>query len=334
MSYEFRPAKRENVPLLIGLAGYTGSGKTYSALLLAKGLAGSKPFAVIDTENGRASHYADDFSFESTDLRAPFRPQSYADAIQAADKAGYPVVVVDSMSHEYSGDGGILDWHESELSRMAGDDYKKREAMTFAAWVKPKQAHKRMVSQLLQVRAHVILCFRAEEKIEIVKKDGKTVVQPKRTLAGGSLDGWIPITEKTLPYEMTVSFLLSPSSPGVPRPIKLQEQHKPMVPLDKPISEQTGELLGKWAAGSKQKRTRKPTPAPEEAQDNIPFEAAVDTGNAELAAKLVELATERGVAAEAKNIIDAKRLAYKDDPARMREWLEGQIARAEEQVPA
>jgi hypothetical protein len=253
MSFQFKPAKRENVPLLIGLAGYTGSGKTYSALELAKGLSGGKPFVVIDTENGRASHYANEFSFETADLRAPFTPERYADAIQAAEKAGYGVVVVDSMSHEYAGDGGILDMHESELQRMAGDDWKKREAMTFSAWVKPKQQHKRMVSRLLQVRAHVILCFRAEEKIEIGKDaKGKTEIRPKRTLTGGSLDGWIPITEKTLPYEMTASFLLSPSSPGVPRPIKLPEQLKAFFPTGKPISVQAGAALAAWAAGASQ----------------------------------------------------------------------------------
>jgi hypothetical protein len=330
MSYEFRPAKRENVPLLVGLAGYTGSGKTYSALLLAKGLAGGKPFAVIDTENGRASHYADDFDFETTDLRAPFRPEIYADAIQAAEKAGYPVVVVDSMSHEYAGDGGLLDWHESELQRMAGDDYKRREALTFAAWVKPKMEHKRMVSRLLQVGAHVILCFRAEEKIEIVRKDGKTVVQPKRTLTGGSLDGWIPITEKTLPYEMTLNFLLSPSAPGVPRPIKLQEQHRAFFPEGKPITEEMGVQLAEWAAGGKPKRTRKPkadTPTPD-ADIQLDTLPAPD----ELAQHLIDAAVASGKEVEVRGAIEANRIAHSDNPAKHREWLERQLARVSEQA--
>jgi len=293
-TFEFKPAKRENVPLLVGLAGYTGSGKTYSALLLAKGLAGGKPFAVIDTENGRASHYADEFDFDVADLRAPFRPDTYADAIQAADAAGYPVVVVDSMSHEYAGDGGLLDWHESELQRMAGDDYKKREAMTFAAWVKPKMQHKRMVSRLLQVQAHVILCFRAEEKIEIVKRDGKTVVQPKRTLAGGGLDGWIPVTEKTLPYEMTLSFLLSPSETGVPRPIKLQAQHRTIFPEGAPVTEEMGAQLAAWAAGGK---------APKAAARRQPAAKSGETNGAVLASpedrlRVVEAAGRHGMEAD------------------------------------
>lgn len=246
MSFEFRPAVRENVPLLLGLAGGTGSGKTFSAMRLAKGIAGTKKFAVIDTENGRARHYADQFKFDVADLTAPFRPERYAEAIEAADTAGYPVIIVDSMSHEHTGDGGLLDWHEEEFQRMGG-----RNEVKVAAWIKPKTAHKQMVTRLLQVKAHVILCFRAEEKIEIAKVDGKTVIQPKRSLTG--LDGWIPISEKNLPYELTASLLLTADQPGVPKPIKLQEQHRELVRLDGPLGEGAGERLAAWAAGKPQK---------------------------------------------------------------------------------
>ena len=88
MSFTFRPAVRENVGLLIGLAGGTGSGKTYTALRLAKGICGDKPFALIDTEAGRAKHYADQFKFDHGDLKPPFRPDAYTQAIMAADQAG------------------------------------------------------------------------------------------------------------------------------------------------------------------------------------------------------------------------------------------------------
>lgn len=248
MTFSFRPAKRENVPLLIGLAGGTGSGKTMSALKLATGLAGGERFAVIDTESGRALHYADDFQFDHAALQAPFRPGAYAEAIEAADSAGYGVIVVDSCSHEHAGDGGLLDMHEAELQRMAGDDARKREAVKMAAWIAPKMEHKRFVSRLLQLRSHVILCFRAEEKIEIGKDNGRTVVRPKRSLVG--LDGWIPVCEKTLPFELTLSCLLTADAPGVPKPIKLEERHRAFLALDQPISEETGVQLARWAAGS------------------------------------------------------------------------------------
>ena len=250
MSFEFRPAAREGLPLILGLAGPTGSGKTYSALRLAAGLAGDKRFALVDTENGRALHYADEFAFDHADLAAPFNPDRYWEAIKAADAAGYPVIVVDSASHEHAGEGGLLDMHDEKLNKLAGDDYRRRAAMTMLAWVEPKLEHKRFVTRLLQIKAHLILCFRAEEKVEMVKENGETIIRPKRSLTG-SQDGWIPISEKNLPYELTMSLLVTPDAPGVPKPIKLEQQHRLLVPLDEPISEDIGAQLGAWAAGEK-----------------------------------------------------------------------------------
>jgi hypothetical protein len=248
-SFAFKKAVREGVSLLIGMAGESGSGKTYSAMQIAKGIAAGKPFAVIDTEAGRAKHYADLFTFDHGDLKPPFSPTNYLEAIKAADAAGYPVIVVDSMSHEHAGEGGLLDWHESELNRMAGDDWRKRDACNMAAWIKPKAAHKTMVQRLLQIRAHLILCFRAEEKVEMVRgDDGKMKITKKQTSTG--LDGWMPICEKNLPYELTASFLFRSTAPGVPKPIKLQKQHMPFFPLDKPIAEDSGRLIAEWANGS------------------------------------------------------------------------------------
>jgi hypothetical protein len=245
----FKPAVRESIGLLLGLASASGAGKTLSALRIAKGASGGKPFAFIDTESRRGLHYADQFKFDHAELRAPFRPSAYAEAIVAADAAGYPVIVVDSMSHEHAGEGGLLDWHEEELNRMAKGDYDKRERVSQAAWIKPKSEHKRMVQKLLQVRAHLILCFRAEDKVEQKKnpQTGKTEFVPKQTLAG--FKGWIPICEKNLPFELTASFLLLPDHPGFPVPIKLQEQHRSMFPLDCPLNEQCGERIAEWARG-------------------------------------------------------------------------------------
>ncbi len=216
MTFTFRKALREQISLLVGLAGGTGSGKSFSAFRLASGIAGDKPFAVIDTEAGRAKHYADRFNFDHGDLKPPFRPAAYEDAIKAADAAGYPVIVVDSMSHVWAGDGGVLDWQEEELDEMvkraekrndSRPDWQIREAGKMAAWIKPKVGHKHMVSKLLQVRAHIILCLRAEEKIEMVKKEGRIEIVKKQSPTGK--DGWIPVCEKNLPFELTTSFLLT-----------------------------------------------------------------------------------------------------------------------------
>jgi hypothetical protein len=248
MTFVFRQATREDVKMIVGVSGGTGSGKTFTAMRTAKGMAGDRPFAVIDTEAGRAKHYADQFKFDHGDLKPPFRPEAYIEAIAAAAAAHYPVIVVDSMSHEWAGEGGILDWHDEELDRMAGTtDWKKRDACNMAAWIKPKVAHKQMVMRLLQLPAHLILCFRAEPKVEMNREGGKLVITEKKSLVG--LNGWIPITEKNLPFELTASFLLMAEHPGVPLPIKLQEQHKAIFPLDRPITEACGVRLAAWAKG-------------------------------------------------------------------------------------
>lgn len=258
MTYKFTKAVRDEVGLLIGLIGPSGSGKTYSAMRLASGMVEpGKRFAVIDTENGRAKHYADLFDFDHAEMHDPFRPDAYADAIKAAADAGYKVIVVDSMSHEWAGVGGILEWQEEELTRMAGDNWQKREACKMASWIKPKMSHKAMIQRLLQVNAHLILCFRAEEKVKMEKdKDNKMQIIPV---------GWQPICSKELPYELTVSMLLTPESPGVPQFLKLQEQHKALFPVGKLIDESAGKAVSAWAKGGA-KPSRSAAPAPIEAE--------------------------------------------------------------------
>lgn len=283
MAYAFKRAVRENVGLLIGLAGASGSGKSYSAMRLAAGICGDKPFAFIDTESRRALHYADAFKFDHCELHAPFRPSTYLDAIVAADKAGYPVIVVDSASHEHAGDGGLLDWHEEllngyvERAAKSGDsrgEWQIREANNMRGWIEPKMAHKKMVQRILQCRAHVILCFRAEEKIEIGKDErGKTKIVPKKSIVG--LNGWMPVCEKNLPYELTCSFLLTADKPGIPQPIKLQEQHKAFFPLDRPITEESGKLIAQWASGGKlEKSPKSPVEQKTAKSDTLEKEAA------------------------------------------------------------
>jgi hypothetical protein len=168
------------------------------------------------------------------------------------------------MSHVWAGDGGVLDWQEEELDRMAGDDWKKREAVKMTAWIKPKMAHKQMVQRLLQVNAHLIVCLRAEKKIEMVKdpKTNRMVVQERQSLTG--LDGWIPVCEKNLPFEATASFLLTADRPGIPQPIKLQEQHRKLVDMSRPLDETFGLALARWAHGSTAPAQDTPLDAPQD----------------------------------------------------------------------
>jgi len=260
MSFDFREGVRRDTHWLISIAGGTGSGKTESAMQLATGLAGGKKFCVIDTEAGRALHKADDYKFDHGDLTAPFSPERYGEALAAANAKGYPVIVIDSASHEYEGDGGILDMQQAEWERLMRGDESRREATRMSSWIDPKQRHKRkFVQPLLQSPAHVILCLRAEDKIEIVKQDGKTVVRPKQSLIGAN--GWVPICERRLPFEMTMSFLVLQENPGVPIPIKLEGRHKSLVPLDRPLSVETGRRMAEWSAGGKPAGKASPAPS-------------------------------------------------------------------------
>ena len=164
MSFTLRPAVREKIGLLFGVAGASGSGKTFSALLLAKGIAnGTGRIAVIDTEAGRALHYAPKsgakadaaagtFDFLHLDFQPPFTPERYIEAIRACEEAGATVIVIDSMSHEWAGEGGCADMQAAEAERMATNrstgkvDEWKIETMTAPAWKKPKQRHQRMMA--------------------------------------------------------------------------------------------------------------------------------------------------------------------------------------------
>lgn len=234
-SFHFRPAARENVGVLIALAGASGSGKTFSALRLATGLAQGKPIAFIDTEARRGLHYADRFAFLHADMTPPFRPARFIEAIEAAEKAGAGVIIIDSASHEYDGVGGILEW---------ADELAEKGVKSPGNWKEPKLAHRRMMQALLQVRASLIFCLRADEKIEIVREGGKTQVRPL---------GWMPICEKRFMFEMTASFTLTPDRPGrvnYDLPHKCQEQHRGMFPHDAQIGEEAGAALAAWARGA------------------------------------------------------------------------------------
>lgn len=317
VSFEFRDAKRENAPLLILLAGGTGSGKTESAMRLATGLSAGKPFAVIDSENGRALHKADDYTFKHAVLEAPFTPERYTEAVVAADSAGFPVIVIDSGSHEYEGVGGILEMQTDEFKRMG-----EREGARMSSWIEPKRRHKRFVQQLLRTRAHVIMCLRAEDKIEIVKQGDKTIVRPKESLTGAL--GWIPICERRLPFEATISLLLTADSPGVPKPIKLESRHQALVPLDAPLSEETGSKLAAWAAGGSAPGGTGGTAG---AQARTGRAAGADIPDlAPLGTELNDIVAKLGAGPNPDRV--AERVAAGD-----RQWLETQITAGRERLP-
>lgn len=185
--FEIKTAERQGARLLIQLSGVSGSGKTYSALQLAYGLAGGDGSKVvgIDTENRRMSLNADILPggarFRTIDFYAPFSPERYIAAIEAACKAGAEVIVIDSVSHEWESEGGC-EWIANQTR--------------FPDWKRAKAEHKRFMTYMLQCPAHVIACTRAREKVDF--SDPKN----PRPL------GIQPIQEKNFSFEATVSLMM------------------------------------------------------------------------------------------------------------------------------
>ena len=228
---EYKRAVRGNTNVLIALAGASGSGKTYSAMQLATGICGDEPFAMVDTEARRALHYADQFNFEHTSLGAPFTPARYLEAIKPLAARGFAAVIIDSGSHEWEGEGGVIEQADESSKKPPGN------------WIEPKRQHKRFVNGLLQCGTNLIVCLRAAEKIHIDDSG------PKIKIVN---EGWSPICEKRFMFEMTISFTFAPLHPGIVDlglPNKLQDQHRMMFQPGQHIGRDAGEQLGAWARG-------------------------------------------------------------------------------------
>lgn len=254
MSFTFRPASgfTERHGLFVALVGGTNSGKTYSALRLARGIAGPKgKIAVLDTEGGRTLHLKDQFAFDVSMMDPPFRPARFAEAARDAEAAGYDCLVIDSFSMEWVGLGGVLEWHAQELDRMAGDDHRKRERVKMAAWIKPKSSHKEMVFSFLQRRMPVIFSIRGEETV----KPGEAGEKPAKLFKA--------ICNQAFLFEVTVSFRLATERKGVidlsdPASWKMEGAHRDIFRDGEQLSEAHGERLAAWAKGGSV-----PPPAPE-----------------------------------------------------------------------
>lgn len=227
----FAPARRENTFTMTSIAGPSNSGKTYSALLYARGLAGPDgKIALIDTENKRSRFYADVFEFDVSDLRPPFTSQRYIEKIVEAEKAEFPVCIVDSVSHEWEGTGGCLEQADAIQLRT------KKPGLH--CWKKPKAGHKKLVNTILQARMHLIFCCRVKEVLKPSKdKDGRSVIVN---------EGFAAIQEKGFIYEMTLSMLLDAKT-HIPEITKCIEGLDHVFPKGELITTATGEAVRKWA---------------------------------------------------------------------------------------
>lgn len=260
-TFESKPAKREKTPLLVGLIGPSGTGKTYSALRLAAGfqrVTGGETF-VIDTEARRALHYADKFKFQHVPFGAPFDPLSYLDAITYCIGKGATTIIVDSMSHEHEGPGGVLEMHQAIVNKMSGGDYKKAERVKMLAWAKPKAERRRLINSILQINCNFIFCWRAKEKLKIVKG-----AEPEAL-------GFQPIAGEEFVYEMTLKCLLMPGANGAPTwqsqmpgeklMMKLPDQFRQTFAKSPQLDESVGEALARWAEGGNASSNDEPLPS-------------------------------------------------------------------------
>lgn len=208
-------AQREAAPVTAAFIGQSGSGKTLSALLFARGLVGPEgKIVLIDTEGKRSLIYADDpdvGGFRHIDFGVPFSSERYKDAVMAAVEDGADAVVIDSASHEHEAEGGMLDFADREEKRIGG------RGASRSKWIKPKMAHNRFVRYAVGCPAHVLFCIR-EKVIADMSESAKNKKPEDKVLH-------VPVCEKGLIFEMTIAIRLEPDTHRahfvkVPRPFQ------------------------------------------------------------------------------------------------------------------
>lgn len=228
MQTQLRKATRQKAKIRLGLSSVAGGGKTYSAILIAKGLTGDlSKVAIIDTENGSADLYSHMGEFNVLSLLPPYTPERYIAAIKECEAAGMECIIVDSITHEWDGTGGCLDIVE-ELTQKDP----KHNSYTQWRFVTPR--HQAFVDAMLQSPAHIITTVRRKQDYDMSNQNGKTVV----TKAGLK-----EITREGFEYELTVNLELDQLHNAS------SSKDRTGLFADKPSftpSVATGELIRKW----------------------------------------------------------------------------------------
>jgi len=223
---QLQKATRKKSFMRLNLSSPSGGGKTYSALLMAKGLIGDwDKIAVIDTEAGSASLYSNLGAFNTIDLQPPYSPERYIQAIEACIKAGMQCIIIDSSTHEWSGTGGCLEANDN-LAKA------KYRGNTWSAWNETTPRHDAFVNKVLQSPVHFITCTRS--KTETIQGEDKKV--KKVGMKDMQREGW--------EYELTVSLNIDREThmaiPSKDR-TNLFENKPPFV-----ITEETGRQIKQW----------------------------------------------------------------------------------------
>jgi hypothetical protein len=191
----FKKAERKQSKLRLAICGPAGSGKSYSSIMIAKGLTQKNgKIAVIDTENGSSELYSHIANFDVATLTPPYTPQRYIDLIKMAEKSGYSTLIIDSLSHAWQGSGGILEMHEKAT---------KGKTNSFAAWGVVTPLHNALIEAIISSPIHIIATMRTKTAYEVATENGRTKVQKL---------GLAPVQRDGMDYEFTVVFdLLSDS---------------------------------------------------------------------------------------------------------------------------
>lgn len=220
---ELRKAERKQVKIKLGIQGPAGSGKTFSSLLLAYGITGDwTKIAIVDTENHSADLYAHLGNYNVISLDSPFSPEKYIDAIKICEDAGMEAIIIDSISHEWEGQGGILEIH----SNMIGN--------SFTNWNKVTPRHNVFVQYLLQSSCHIIATIRTKQDYVLNEKNGKFV--PEKVGLKG-------VTREGLDYEFTIVFEVDIKHNAT------ASKDRTGLYMDKPpflINENTGKRIKRW----------------------------------------------------------------------------------------
>ena len=184
---EIRKAERKKAKLRMGIAAPSGAGKTYSALLLAFGIGGK--VGLIDTEHGSGDLYAHLGEYSVIAIEAPYTVAKYIAAIKLFEQSGFTTIIIDSLSHAWAGDGGLLD----KQGKIAD-----RGTNSFAAWRTITPEHNALVDAMLQSPAHIIATMRAKQEY-VLETNDKGRQQPKKV-------GMAPVQREGMEYEFTVMF--------------------------------------------------------------------------------------------------------------------------------
>lgn len=189
---EIRKAERRKAKLRLGITGPAGSGKTYGALQVAFGLGGR--IVLIDTENGSGDLYANLGEYDVCPLEAPYTVQKYIEAIKLCEKYGYDVIIIDSLSHAWAGEGGLLEVH-SKLTESS------RSGNSYTAWGKVTPLHNQLIDTMLRSKCHVIATMRSKTEYVMVENErGRS--EPRKV-------GLAPVQRDGMEYEFGVVFDLS-----------------------------------------------------------------------------------------------------------------------------